>query len=109
MALIECPDCGKQVSDAAATCIGCGRPLRGVAASPAPAGTREAPMLIEASSKKYKSAMLLGLACLPAGFIVAMLGGAAHSGLFAAFGFLIMIIGVVWFFINLVARWYHHA
>ena len=27
MALIECPDCGKQVSDAAPACIGCGRPL----------------------------------------------------------------------------------
>lgn len=26
MPLIECPDCGKQISDAAPACIGCGRP-----------------------------------------------------------------------------------
>ena len=29
MALVTCPDCGKQISDAAAVCIGCGRPMRG--------------------------------------------------------------------------------
>jgi len=27
MALIKCPDCGKEVSDTAKTCIGCGRPM----------------------------------------------------------------------------------
>lgn len=27
MALIKCPDCGKEVSDASATCVGCGRPI----------------------------------------------------------------------------------
>ncbi len=27
MPLVECPDCGKQVSDVAPACIGCGRPL----------------------------------------------------------------------------------
>ena len=27
MALIQCPDCGRQVSDAAPTCPGCGRPI----------------------------------------------------------------------------------
>ena len=27
MALIVCPDCGKQISDLATVCIGCGRPM----------------------------------------------------------------------------------
>ena len=30
MALIECPDCGKKVSDAAPACIHCGRPMAAV-------------------------------------------------------------------------------
>jgi hypothetical protein len=34
MALIECPDCGKQISDAAATCIHCGRPKDSSARKP---------------------------------------------------------------------------
>lgn len=28
MPLIECPDCGKRVSDQAPACIGCGRPMQ---------------------------------------------------------------------------------
>lgn len=28
MALVKCPDCGREVSDVAPTCPGCGRPLR---------------------------------------------------------------------------------
>ena len=27
MALIKCPECGKEISDKAKTCIGCGFPL----------------------------------------------------------------------------------
>lgn len=27
MALVNCPDCGREVSDAAPTCPGCGRPI----------------------------------------------------------------------------------
>lgn len=33
MGLINCPDCGKQVSDRASACIGCGAPLEGQASS----------------------------------------------------------------------------
>lgn len=36
MALIRCPDCGRDVSDAATHCPHCGRPLA-AAAPPAPA------------------------------------------------------------------------
>lgn len=28
MALIKCPDCGKEISDTAPTCIGCGKPMQ---------------------------------------------------------------------------------
>ena len=35
MPLITCPDCGKKISDAAASCIHCGRPLTVAQASPA--------------------------------------------------------------------------
>jgi len=36
MALISCPDCGSSVSDAAAACLTCGRPMRALAEQPAP-------------------------------------------------------------------------
>ena len=28
MALVKCPDCGKEISDGALSCIGCGRPMQ---------------------------------------------------------------------------------
>lgn len=36
MALIACPDCGRQISDAAPLCIGCGRPMGGATPMAAP-------------------------------------------------------------------------
>src|SRR4051812_47423384 len=34
MALLKCPDCGSEVSDAAIACPRCGRPMRAVATPP---------------------------------------------------------------------------
>lgn len=41
MALILCPECGKQVSDKAASCPNCGAPISGPPKSQAPSGTGE--------------------------------------------------------------------
>lgn len=35
MALVTCPDCSKQISDAAQACPDCGRPMKAQAAAPA--------------------------------------------------------------------------
>jgi hypothetical protein len=37
MALVSCPDCDKQISDTAPTCLNCGRVMGGVATQAAPA------------------------------------------------------------------------
>ena len=34
MALVKCPDCGRDISDQAPACIGCGRPLAAFASPP---------------------------------------------------------------------------
>lgn len=44
MALINCPECGKQVSSQAATCPHCGIALAAPAAPPLPAGMRPGPL-----------------------------------------------------------------
>ena len=48
MALIECPDCGKQISDAAEQCIGCGRPMSQARASSGDSASRRDAMVCEA-------------------------------------------------------------
>jgi len=40
MALIKCKECGKEVSDKAAACIGCGAPIVGAAETPMPVPER---------------------------------------------------------------------
>lgn len=40
MPLVPCPDCGREVSDAAPACVHCGRPLASVSASPSAAPAR---------------------------------------------------------------------
>lgn len=42
MALITCPDCGKQVSERTASCIHCGRPLQADLVGQPSAGSAEA-------------------------------------------------------------------
>ena len=40
MAMIECPECGKSISDKAATCPGCGCPIASVNDKPQAAGAK---------------------------------------------------------------------
>jgi hypothetical protein len=63
MPLIECPDCKKQVSDAAPTCPGCGRPMPPPAVSlpfgaagtgVMPPGGPKPVQTVELTSKKWK-------------------------------------------------------
>ena len=62
MALIQCPDCGKQISDLAFSCLGCGRPM----SATAQATGNPQRVVTEKTGKNYKaqqviSAMLAGL------------------------------------------------
>lgn len=65
MALIKCPDCGREVSDAAPTCPGCGRPMN----ASSTVGTSARPAVIERTSKSYKGAMLVGALMVIVGVI----------------------------------------
>ena len=41
MPLVTCPDCGKEVSDTASACIGCGRPMEPAPAPPEPSAEQD--------------------------------------------------------------------
>lgn len=76
MALITCPDCEKQISDAAATCIHCGRPV--TAATPPPAASDMASD-VHAGVQSSKLKQDLGSAIAFVGLPVAMVIGMATS------------------------------
>lgn len=56
MALITCPDCQRQVSDRAPACPQCGSPLH----TPPLGASQQAPRIIEATSKTWKTLQLAG-------------------------------------------------
>jgi len=93
MALITCPDCGKSVSDQAASCPHCAHPFQ----------SRYAVQPIEKTGKQFKSAIVLGP-------IVSIFGGIFASAVGADFPFIVLIF-ILGFGISCAGKvgawWYH--
>ena len=58
MALTKCPDCGREVSERAPACPGCGAPIAGVVPNAAP--SYRPVQTIEETGKRWKKLQLLG-------------------------------------------------
>jgi hypothetical protein len=90
MALIRCPDCNAQISDAAPTCPHCGRPMAA------------APMLVEQTGKSFKAGIVIGI-------IVAVIGFFSAGVVGGAFGLTVLVIGVLIFVGSLIGAWWNHG
>jgi len=85
MALIKCSECGKDVSDRAASCPNCGAPLRSAVSQ-----SHKAPVRVVRAGWRWEA---IG-ALLVIGGLIAAIAGAGGYGWFALFvGFIIFIIG----------------
>ena len=87
MALIDCPDCGKQVSDQASACPACAHPIRAIT--------------IEATGKKWKAQQLAFGALILLGFILVFS--------YPAFGGLLCIAGLTGVIRARVGAWWQHG
>lgn len=76
MALITCPDCGKQISEQAASCIHCGRPLKSDLVGQPSAGSAEA---TKKGQQRSKLRTDLGSAIALVGLSIAVVVGMATS------------------------------
>lgn len=106
MALINCPDCGTQVSDRAAACVKCGAPiaaLTGQSVQPT-----EAPHVqtIEQTGKVYKGQQALGVVAIVVGIIM-MMAGDSGSGA-NVFGAIVAGIGLIVYFAARLGAWWNH-
>lgn len=115
MALINCPECGTQVSDRAPACPNCAYPLRsggsGAPASSSPSQMRdERAQVIEQTSKKWKGHQLLGAALLVIGTVTCF-GGAAEEGgggTTVTVGTIMATVGLLWFIVARFGAWWYH-
>jgi uncharacterized membrane protein YvbJ len=104
MALINCPDCNRQVSQNAPTCPGCGAPI---ATKHESAGSGVAQLqTIQETSKALKSHTLVSVVLIIVGFVSMMAVANAHQEPQISLG--IFIFGLIYYAITRYRIWWHH-
>ena len=108
MALINCPECGKQVSDAAAACPGCAYPLsQATQQQPKPKqAPKETVVTTQRTSKKWKLMQLIGALLLIIG-VISLIAG-ANSNEPSAAGMPMIVIGILLFIVARAGSWWCH-
>lgn len=104
MALITCPDCQRQISDAAPACLGCGRPMR--TSTPSSIGQRGP---IEVRDRDHRNAVQqqqIATVVLIVGVVCAILGANGvndikwFDGILEYGGYGAMVLGFIWFLVG---------
>jgi DNA-directed RNA polymerase subunit RPC12/RpoP len=91
MALIQCSECRRDVSDQAPACPNCGHPVNAQAVT-----------TIQRTHKKWKAYKLAGGALMLLGFLVVGAGNAGLGTLFFLLGLSAVIVGKI-------GTWWNHA
>ncbi|NUM36675.1 MAG: zinc-ribbon domain-containing protein [Candidatus Brocadiae bacterium] len=87
MALISCTECGKEVSDKAASCPNCGVPILGASAVSL---NPQSHAKVTRTGAKWEG---IGFILIIVGMIMAMASQGGFGGLLIAVGFVVFIIG----------------
>ncbi len=106
MALIDCPECGKQISDKAVSCIHCGNPL---VTTPTPvklAAESDAVVTTEATNKAWKAVQGIGVLMIVLG-LVSCMGTAGSGGTGGAFA--LFALGAATTIVGKVGAWWSNG
>ena len=107
MALINCPECKKEVPDAAPSCPNCGVPIAGAKEGKAAGGQLTT---IQTTGKKLKIHSLLSALLVIMGFFgtLVVMCGMEQGGKCVMAPVILFIIGFVWSVIARFKIWCHH-
>lgn len=94
MALINCDECGFELSDKASACPKCGNPIS------SNENNRQT-LLVEQTSKDLKLKLIIGM-------VVVVLGMILSSSVNETFGFIIGICGLIYMIVVKVSIWWNH-
>ena len=105
MALINCSDCGAEVSDRAGHCIKCGAPMAEERRSAGVGLTT-----IQETSKKLKAHSMLSFFALVIGLILMTVGSQPPANAnVTGFGALLFSAGVLWYIVTKFRAWWNHG
>lgn len=107
MALIDCPECGKQVSDAARACPGCGVSIADAAEARAAGASLTTTQI---TSKKLKLQQVASVLLTLVGFIsLVTVNSSPEERVSAApIPTALFVIGIGWFVVTRIRIWWHH-
>ncbi len=86
MAMIKCSDCGKDISDKAATCPGCGAPINEVPLKI----QKDHPQMVKRSGGTWEG---IGFLLIVGGMISGIAGSTEIGSLVMVGGFLVFLVG----------------
>ena len=111
MAMIDCPECDREISDRAAACPNCGTPIADAADTAATGATLTT---TQETSKRFKMQILCAWLMIIAGGIglykggERMTDGAEPSLMTSAVPVALLAIGGIWYIATKVRIWWHH-
>jgi len=103
MALMNCPDCARDVSDKAATCPHCGYPIG------PPARASGSVQVIEKIGRRWKAVRVAGWVLIVAGVVVLRAGRATHGSGRAPLGWWLAGAGVGCLLTSRAGAWWYHG
>jgi len=112
MALIQCPECTNTVSNTAAACPKCGAPIALAASEHRSIGTPVS--TIQQTSKRLKTHAIFSTLFWLVGliWIIGAMASASNSPEAPEAGvgipILLLIIGMIWYFVTKFRIWWHH-
>ena len=112
MALIACPECGKDISTKAETCPHCGAPI---GAAPEVNATGTQIRTIQETSKRLKTHILISAILFWGGFVWMFLyilsartDGDSPSILTYFVATIMILTGLIWYIVTKARIWWHH-
>jgi uncharacterized membrane protein YvbJ len=109
MALINCPECERQVSNAAPFCPGCGV---GISTDNEAVGSGVQHLTTtQATSKKFKAQILFATLLFWCGLfeVLLALGVETRNSTTGTLSSLAMAVGVSWYIVTKLRIWWHHV
>jgi uncharacterized membrane protein YvbJ len=102
MALIKCPECQKEISSRALSCPHCGIPLIDAKKD------IEEITTIQETSKSLKEHIVYSVIVIIGGILFFIIGSVTNRQAMIPIGFMLFLIGVIWFIVAKITIWWHH-